>query len=264
MKSTWMWKGMMVYMKKHRSVFQLIIRCNFYRVLGLLAVMVVVQTGLFCLTLNRGCGVEGFGLEYVFEKSRIELVFIGVFIAMDIFLRTSTGYGLEGKRHYTMMRLSVTRKEMYYWHFVSNVLYYLLFFTVQLLTVVMLGMLYVKQTPAEYVTGQTLFLAFYRNNFCHSLLPLGDVPYLIRNILIVISAAMWSAYYPKDVEAEKKKKHFNSFVFLPVLFIGEFGDYFYCSLLVIFGTIGIIWKIGKIRKEELESRQEEIIEKAGN
>ena len=251
-------------MKKHKSVFQLMIRCNFYRVLGLLAVMMVLQTGLFWLAFNRGFDAGVYGLEYVLEKSHIELVFIGVFIAMDMFLRAGTGYEAEGKHNYTMMRLSVTRKEVYYWHFVSNVLYYLLFFMVQLLAVVMFGMIYLRVAPAEYITGQTLFLAFYRNNFCHSLLPLGDFPYLIRNIVIVIAAAMWSAYYPKEREKEKKKNWFNLFVFLPVLFIGEFGDYFYCSLLVIFGTVGILWKISAIRKAELESRQEEVIEKVSN
>lgn len=243
-------------MKKHSSVFQLMVRCSFYRVLIILTVMVTLQTGLFWLALNSGSSAEGFGLEYVFDKSHISVVFIGAMIAMNILLRAATEYDTEGK-NYTMMRLSVTRKEVYYWHFVSNMLYYLLFFSVQLLTVIMLGIMYLKFASPEYVTGQTLFLAFYRNNFCHSLLPFGDFPYWIRNIVILISAAMWSAYYPKEEECEKKKKHFNSFVFLPVLFIGELGDYFYCGFLVIFGTIGIIWKINKIRKEEQEIRLEE-------
>ena len=243
-------------MKKHMSVFQLMVRCNFYRVLVVLTVMIILQTGLFWFALNRGINTEGFGLEYVFEKSHIDIVFIGAFIAMYLLLRASVSNEEEGK-NYTMMRLAVTRKEVYYWHVASNMLYYLFFFTVQLLTVIMLGIMYLKFAPPEYVTGQTLFLAFYRNNFCHSLLPFGDFPYWIRNIVILISAAMWSAYYPKEEEREKKKKHFNSFVFLPVLFIGELGDYFYCGFLVIFGTIGIIWKINKIRKEEQEIRLEE-------
>lgn len=249
-------------MKKHSSVFQLMVRCSFYRVLIILTVMVTLQTGLFWLALNSGSSAEGFGLEYVFDKSHISVVFIGAMIAMNILLRAATEYDTEGK-NYTMMRLSVTRKEVYYWHFVSNMLYYLLFFSVQLFTVIMLGMMYLKFAPAEYVTGQTLFLAFFRNDFCHSLLPLGDFPYLIRNLVIVISAAMWSAYYPKEVEEEKKKVHFNGFVFLPIMFIGELGDYFYCGLLLIFGTVGILWKIGKIRKEEQEIRQQETADKIG-
>lgn len=255
-------------MKKHISVFQLMVRCNFYRVLAVLAVMIVLQTGLFWFALNRGIGAEGFGLEYVFEKSYIELVFFGVFIAMDLLLRAGSGYEVEGKHNYTMMRLSVTRKEVYYWHVVSNVLYYLLFFTVQILTIVMLGMMYTKFAPAEYITGQTLFLACYRYELLHSLLPMDDFPYLIRNIMILIAASLYSAYYPKEYylkqeKTEKKKNRnnrFNLFVFSPILFIGEFGDYSYCIFLVIFGVIYIPWKIFRIRKEEQESRQEEQIE----
>ena len=55
-------------MKKHSSVFQLMVRCSFYRVLIILTVMVTLQTGLFWLALNSGSSAEGFGLEYVFEK----------------------------------------------------------------------------------------------------------------------------------------------------------------------------------------------------
>lgn len=256
---------MMVYMKKHISVFQLMVRCNFYRVWAVLAIMIVLQTGLFLFALNRGFGIEGFGLEHVFEKSYIEIVFFGAFIAMDLLLRAGSGYEMEGKHRYTMMRLSVTRKEVYYWHFVSNVLYYLLFLTVQILIIVILGMVYMNVVPAEYITGQTLFLACYRYDLLHSLLPLGDYPYLIRNILILAAASLYSAYYPKESDlkqgenAGKKKGNyrFNLFVFFPVLFIGEFGDYFYCNLAVVFGAVYILWKISRIRNEEIESRQEE-------
>lgn len=245
-------------MKKHISVFQLMIRSNFYRVSGLLVVMVVLQTGLFWIALNSEVSADGFGLEYVFKISHIELVFIGVFIAMNIFLRTAVGYDYDkGKQHYTMMRLSVTRKEVYYCHVVSNVLYYLLFYTIQTLTAVMLGMMYLKFAPAEYVTGQTLFLACYRSAFLHSLLPLGDFPYWIRNLLVLIAAGFWSAYYPKEEEAEKKKKQFPGFVVLPVLYSRGLGDYTNCTILIIYAVGYLIWINNHVRKEEMEIRQEE-------
>lgn len=259
----------MLDMKKHMSVFQLMVRSNFYRVLAALAVMTVLQTGLFWFALNRGISTEGFGLEYVLEKSRIEIVFFGAFIAMDLLLRAGSGYEMGGKHNYTMMRLSVTRKAVYYWHVVSNVFYYLLFFTVQSLLIVMFGIIYTKLAPAEYVTGQTLFLACYRYDLLHSLLPLGDFPYLIRNLVVVGAASLYSAYYPKEYyqrEGEKKNRGnwFNCFVFIPIMFLGEFGDYFYCNFLVVFSVVYILWKISAIRKAELESRQEEVIEKVSN
>ena len=259
-------------MKKHRSVFELMVRSNFYRILLLLTAMVIVQTGLFLFAFHRRFGTEALSLEAVLKKSYIELVFFGVFIAMNVFLKTAIGYEGSGKTQYTMMRLSIARKEVYYWHAASNVLYYLLFFAVEILTIVMLGLLYLKMAPAEYVTGQTLFLACYRYDLLHSLLPLGDFPYLIRNLLVVAAASLYSAYYPKEYypkegETGKKKNRsnwFNWFVFIPILFLGEFGDYFYCNFLVIFSVVYITWKISAIRKEEQESRQEEVIETASN
>lgn len=262
----------MIDMKKHISVFQLMVRSNFYRVLSALAVMAVLQTGLFWFALNHGNSAEGFSLEYVLKKSLIEIVFFGAFIAMDLLLRVGSGYEMEGKHNYTMMRLSVTKKAVYYWHVASNVFYYLLFLAVQSLLIVMFGIIYTKLAPTEYVTGQTLFLACYRYDLLHSLLPLGDFPYLIRNLLVVGAASLYSAYYPKEYypkegETGKKKNRgnwFNSFVFIPIMFLGEFGDYFYCNFLVIFCIVYITWKISAIRKAELESRQEEGIETASN
>lgn len=264
-------------MKKNRSVFELMVRSNFYRILLLLAAMVILQTGLFLFAFHRRFGTEAFSLESLLKKSYIELVFFGVFIAMIIFLKTAIGYEGNGKPEYTIMRLSITRKEVYYWHAASNMLYYLLFFTVEILTIVMLGLLYLKMAPGEYVTGQTLFLACYRYDLLHSLLPLGDFPYLIRNILVLTASSMYSAYYPKEYAAEEEKEgekekrknwktrfSFNVIFFGPVMFIGEFGDYFYCIFLIIFGAGYILGKIGRIRKDETESRQAEIIEKSGN
>ena len=58
-------------MKKHLSVFMLIIRYSFYKILGLLGAMAVIETGLFWLVLRKGGSQDGFGLEYVIEKSHI-------------------------------------------------------------------------------------------------------------------------------------------------------------------------------------------------
>ena len=62
-------------MKERMSVFMLMARCSFYKILGLLAVMTTVETGLFFMALNREVNKEGFGLEYVIQKSHIAIVF---------------------------------------------------------------------------------------------------------------------------------------------------------------------------------------------
>ena len=71
-------------MKKNRSVFELMVRSNFYRILLLLTAMVILQTGLFLFAFHRRFGTEAFSLESLLKKSYIELVFFGVFIAMII------------------------------------------------------------------------------------------------------------------------------------------------------------------------------------
>lgn len=234
-------------MKKHIAVFMLMARCTFYRILGLLAVMVAAETGLFWLALKQGISDEGFGLEYVIDKSHIVVVFFAIFIFIDMFLMASTGYESKGKHHYTLMRLSVTRREVYYWQCIYNMLCYLLFWAVQVLTAVLLGYIYVKNAPAEYVTGQTIFLSFYRNDFLHSLLPFEDILFWIRNLVICITLGFWSARYPKE---GKKKRYGLYWWFLLMFFIGELGDYVRCNFLIIYSIGCIVVENYRINKAE--------------
>ena len=52
---------------------------------------------------------------------------------------------------------------------------------------------YVAQS--EHVTNQTVFLAFYRNDFMHSILPLEGAMRWITNILILLGCGMSAAVF---------------------------------------------------------------------
>lgn len=245
-------------MKKHISVFMLMVRYSFYRVLGLLAVMATVEAGLFWMTLKRGFSQEGYGLEYVIDKSHIAFVFFIAFVIMDIFLISFAGYEKMETHRYTLMRLSVTRKEVYYLQSIYNMLCYLLFWAMQILIVILLGYLYVKNAPAEYVTGQTIFFAFYRNSFLHSLLPFEDFPYWIRNILLCFALGFMSAMY---ITEESKPKIYGVFWGIAyTTFIGRLGDYGLCIILGIFAIACIMVEIHRINKKEKEEIAERMAE----
>lgn len=236
-------------MKKHISVFMLMARCTIYRILGLLAVMVAAETGLFWLALKKGVSEEGFGLEYVISQSHIEIVFLAFFIFVTILLLASTGYETKGKHYFTLMRLSTSRREVFFWQSIYNMICYLLFWAVQVLAVVLLCFIYVENAPPEYVTGQTIFLAFYRNDFLHSLLPFEDILFWIRNLLICMALGFGTAQYP--MEEYKPKKSFGAFWgFLFVFFIGELGDYTNCISMSVFALWCIINENYRVYKEE--------------
>lgn len=220
--------------------------------------MAAVEAGMFWMTLKRGVSQEGYGLEYVIDKSHIAFVFFIAFVIMDIFLISFAGYEKIETHRYTLMQLSVTRKEVYYLQSIYNTLCYLLFWAMQILIVMLLGYLYVKNAPAEYVTGQTIFFAFYRNSFLHSLLPFEDFPYWIRNILLCIALGLMSAMYL--TEESKPKRTYGAFWGIAyVTFIGRVGDYGLCIILGIFAIVCImveIHYINKKEKEEIAERKE--------
>ena len=88
--------------------------------------------------------------------------------------------------------------------------------------------------------------------------------YVSQGVLAAAQKDIYHQYYIDiNYSIEEKKKYFDYFVFLPVMFIGKLGEYFYCGLLLIFGAVGILWKIVQIRKEEAQVRQQETVDKNG-
>lgn len=243
-------------MKKHLSVFMLIIRYSFYKILGLLGAIAVIETGLFWLVLRKGGSQDGFGLEYVIEKSHIGIVFLIVFVILDVILISFVGYEKQQTHRYTLMRLSVTRKEIYFLQSTYNILCYVLFWAAQVLTVIFLSFLYVQNAPEEWVTEQTVFLAFYRSQFLHSLLPFEDFPYWIQNILMCITLGFTSAGYLRE-ERKPRKTRGITWGVVYASFNGRVGIYAPCILFGIFCIGCVIYVIHRVNKEEMESRMEE-------
>lgn len=240
-------------MKKHMSVFMLMARSTIYRVLGLLAVLVVAEVGLFMLTFSHGTvwdSVQGsVSLEGLIAQSRISWVFCAIFLFVTVLLMASTGYETKGKYTYTLMRLSVSRRWVFFWQSLYNMVCYLLLWAVQILTVVLLCRIYVDRALAEHVTGQTAFLAFYRSNFLHSLLPFEDVLFWMRNVFVAAGLSITTARYPS--EKGKAGKPLSVLVAFTVLFfVRELGDYANCIFLITAASVCILFEIYRVFREE--------------
>ncbi len=184
-------------MKKHVSVFMLMARSTICRVLGLLALMAAVEGGLFWLALQRGSTYGDFSLELVIRNSRMIWVFGVGFVLLTVLLSRACRQ-ISGS--YTALRLSVSRRWVFFWQSVYNVLCYVLFWAVQILIALALASLYTHQAPAGYVSGQTVFLAFYRSDFLHSLLPFEDVLFWVRNGIMALSLGVCAARRPCRAE----------------------------------------------------------------
>ena len=180
-------------MKKHSSVFMLMARSTIYRVMGLLILMAVAEGGLFWLRLQQGAIDGNFSLEAIISESRLSWACAAFFLFVNVILSWGS-YTISDA--YTAARLSVSGKAVYLWQCIYNSLCYLLFWMVQILIGIGLCRVYEAMAPAEFVSNQTVFLAFYRSKFLHSFLPFEDTWVWIRNILLVVALGICSSRIP--------------------------------------------------------------------
>jgi hypothetical protein len=183
-------------MKQHLSVLMLAARSTIYKVLGLFVVLAITQGTLFYFTLQKTLSGEPVGLEQLISQSRISIVGGVCFVLLCAQL-SLTGCELGGSKvRYTLQRLSVREEAAVCWWAGYNAVCFLLFWVVQLVIALLLCKLYVTHIDPAYVSGQTIFLAFYRNRFLHSLLPLAETSRYVRNGIFIlclgISAACFS------------------------------------------------------------------------
>ena len=237
-------------MKRGFSVFLLMARSTIYKVLLVLLGMAVVECGLFLLVLRRGVTENGMSLESVIESSFAAWVFILAFIVIAALL-FSTGYDAKGRRSYTLLRLSISRRQVFLWQSIYNLCIFLLLWMVQILAALFFCALYVRFAPAEYVTHQTVFLAFYRNDFFHSILPLSEVILWVRNILLFLTSSLLCARYPCKKEKSDKAIVFLA-AFMAVFFVQELGNRESSLALIVFSLIWIAVGLYRVFDKEAE------------
>ena len=179
-------------MKKHLSVLMLIARSTIYKVTGVLILMCGLEVLLFTWTAGRLAGGEIIGLEYAFDNSFIFFVFAAAFCVLVIIL-ADLGVNKKAKPKYTLLRLSITEKQIFLWHSLYNFLCFLLLLLLQTLVVMGLCQYYMNSGIDPSASVQTVFLAFYRNAFLHSLLPLDNPFNMAGNVFLALAIGICCA-----------------------------------------------------------------------
>ncbi len=182
-------------MKKHLSILMLMSRSTIYKLLGMLLIMAAVEGTLFYFTLGKMMATEIVGLELVLQQSRISWICALSFLLVTVLL-CLTGCEFGGRQGYTLRRLSVSQRSVFLWQAFYNICCFFLFWAVQLFIVLALCRLYMERIDPPAISNQTVFLAFYRNDFLHSLLPLADISRYVRNLFLVLGLGIASAYFP--------------------------------------------------------------------
>ena len=178
-------------MKKRLSILMLAARFTIYRVILLLLGMSIVQVGLFWLALGKE---KTAGLNVLLENNNNGWVAVIGFLLLCVLLGKSVNGAGGSMSAYTVDRLSVSEKEFTGCFALYNGLMFLVFWIWEALTVLSMCMIYMWQVPQEVVVGpQTIFLASYRVEYLHRLIPLADISGWVRNGAFVVALGICTA-----------------------------------------------------------------------
>ena len=187
-------------MKRYVSIFEMIARSSVYKVLAIIGVMVVAQAVCFSMSMMSP---SGYGIESYIDQSQYSLIFKIAYILITIAI-IFPGMNIGSVQSYTLQRLRIKEKRIYWIQALYNLLAYVLLWGAQLVMILISIVVYLKNLPNEaVVSNQTMFLAFYRNDFMHSILPLEDGPGWWVLVLIGVSSAFVTAEVTK-LQRERK------------------------------------------------------------
>ncbi len=169
------------------SVFALCIRASFGKILAVLALSGLVQTVLFWIAMDPS------NLSASFQNAYVDLVFRLTFLlTLFLLIRWQTA----STSGYTLRRLAVSEWTFTLLNALYNALVLLIFWAVQTGIALVLCKLFLMNTADHLVNPQTVFLAFYRDNYLHSLLPLAEISRWARNIAYTLSIGICAAAGP--------------------------------------------------------------------
>lgn len=161
-------------MKRYLSVFEMIIRCSIYKVLGILGIMIALEAGLLAFAWNQPIATMQPSLEEWIERSWICIPFLFAYWGVTKVL-SSSGTNVGSMQAYTLQRLRIAEKRVNLLQCIYNIFCYTLLWMTQVLVFFVASGVYMKYKTGAILTNQTIFLAFYRNTFMHSILPMEDI-----------------------------------------------------------------------------------------
>lgn len=245
-------------MKKHLSVFGLFARSSFFKVLLILLAMCAVEITFFHFELQDaleayaavGSGMPS--LERMFMRAATNVYFKVALVLISIAV-CLPGCKFKSNTSYTLRRLSISESAAFFHQAAYNALIYIMLIAVHLVTVFGLSQYYLSAAPEECISNQTMFLAFYRNDFLHSLLPLEDIGLWIRNGLLVVSFGLATADYPY----RQRRHKFSSTALALVVYticrfdqsIGQLGHVVTTAIIALMLIVATVYTLTRTDEE---------------
>lgn len=230
------------------SLWTLCARGSFYKILLVLAGMALAEFACFELVCRKMTGNAALlSPEKMIDECFLQPVFLCAFGLIYFILLWTESEHRGTRSGYTLLRLKVTQRQQFAVRTVYNTLCLTLVFSVQAALAAALCARYVERLPEELVSPQLLFLAFYRNRFLHSLLPMAEIGKWVKNLLLLTAFGMEAALGLQG-------RNYLTSIWLCILsarlFAADIGSlnvilcsllYLFCiaaSLLQVYGVIG--------------------------
>lgn len=213
--------GKKLNMKKYFSVFAIAARSTIYKIIGILILMATSQIVLFTATLKRMPTSPPLLLEDVIAQSHVHIACAILFIALCTIL-CFFGYERSGSQlRYTINRLSIKEETTVMIWAAYNIFCFIIFWAVQIIISLVLCRMYLSYIEPIYKGSHTVFLAFYRNKFLHSLLPLEEFSRYIRNIALILGLGFSCTCF--SLKQRRGEKSF-AFIVLAIMTIVFFSQ----------------------------------------
>jgi len=255
-------------MKKHLSVFALYVRSIIIPFMLILAAMTAAECFLFRAELSRLQQQMAEMIHYaeytptspesLIDGARLPWIFAAAFLLITLLL-AKTGCEKGCRPSYTLRRLQITPQAAALWQSAAYLLSYLLLLTTQIFLLQIFFRQYAEIIPQ--INSQTIFLAWYRNDFAHSLLPLDEITRSIRNLLFL--PAMSAAALLFSLRQRKGRFAISTVLwagYLPAVFARPMGElstdiwgYFFSAITIAY----CIWVILVEESNEYEQIMEE-------
>lgn len=232
------------------SLWALLARCSLYKVLAVLAVMALAEALLFYSCLKNCGGYDT--LVKVVEGSHLSAVFLTALGLMCFVLAWTEGR-LDAKSGAAMQRLRLSQSRIFMIKTAYNMVCMAMLFMAQIWLGIWLVGIYGKELTEIYAPPQRLFLAFYRIDFLHCLLPMAEAGKWIRNLLLLLAFGTEAAGSPRG----EKKQYGIPLVSLYALtaswFVSSMGGNvtdLLCSLIYIVTIAANIWLVRRAQGKE--------------
>lgn len=202
-------------MRKHLSIFMLIVRSSIYKVLLVFLAMAAAEAALVAIMQD----VKESLLFELVDQSHLFFVYVAATALVQIIMLGVCTSG-SARPRYTLARLSVSEKTVMLWHWLCGALCFIALWLWQMLLVYAFALWHHAAASPDVVSHQSIYLATFRSEFLHSLLPLDDVSRIARNIVMAIS--MGGVNAASAFKMRRGKKALFGSAFLIALYVGVF------------------------------------------